>query len=131
MMKPLYSLLGMDTAWQRNARAERAATRFETDMANLRASVAELNLDADAVHLAAEIAALEPGFELDDSARFALIVLIVLSIAAVAEGNTRFPVTGRESKEPLERMLSALMAPPFEESARERIAQKIADASGC
>jgi exodeoxyribonuclease V alpha subunit len=126
MMKPVYSPLGMDTAWQRNARTERAATRFETDMANLRASVAELNLDADAVHLAAEIAALEPGFELDDDARFALVVLIVLSIAAVAEGNTRLPVTGAESREPMDRMLSALIAPPFEESARERIAEKIA-----
>jgi len=125
-MKPVYSLLGMDTAWQRNSGVQRAATQFETDMTHLRASVAELNLDAGAVHLAAEIAALEPGFELDDGPRFALIVLIVLSLAAVAEGNTRFPVSGDESKEPLERMLSALIAPPFEESARERIAEKIA-----
>lgn len=124
-MNPDYSPLGMDTAWQRNARAERAATRFETDMAGLRASAADLNLDADAVHLAAEIAALEPGLELDDDARFALIVLIVLSIAAVAGGNTRLPVSGAESKEPLERMLSALMAPPLDESARARVATKI------
>ncbi len=126
-MKPLYSLLGMDTATQRSARAERAATQFETDMARLRASVAELNLDPGTVHLAAEIAALEPAFELDDSARFALIVLIVLSLAAVAEGNTRFPVSGDESKQPLERMLSALMAPPFDDFTRERVEQKIAE----
>ncbi len=124
-MKPLYPLLGMDTAWQRSARADRAATQFDTDMAHLRASVAELNLDPGAVHLAAEIAALAP--ELDDSARFALIALIVLSLAAVAEGNTRLPVSGDESKEPLERMLSALMAPPFDDSARDRVAQKIAE----
>ena len=109
-MKPVYSLLGMDTAWQRDADAERAATRFETDMARLRASVAVLNLDANAVHLAAEIAAFEPAVELDDDARFALVVLIMLSLAAVAEGNTRLPVSGAESKKPLGRMLSALMA---------------------
>ncbi|MGB6553505.1 MAG: exodeoxyribonuclease V subunit alpha [Candidatus Binataceae bacterium] len=99
-------------------------------MAHLRASVADLNLDAGAVHLAAEIAALEPGFELDDDSRFALIVLIVLSLAAVAAGNTRLPVSGAESKEPLERMLSALMAPPVDDSARERVAAKIATILG-
>lgn len=126
-MNPLHSLLGMDTAWQRSARADSAATQFDTEMARLRASVAELNLDPGAVHLAAEIAALEPRVTADDGARFALIVLIVLSLAAVAEGNTRFPVSGDGSKEPLERMLSALMAPPFDDSARERVAQKIAE----
>lgn len=122
-MKPVCSLLGMDTAWQRDIHAERAATRFETDMARLRASVAELNLDANAVHLAAEIAALEPAVELDDDARFALIVLIVVSLAAVAEGNTRFPISGAESEEPLDRTLSVL----FDESAHTRVAAKIAE----
>ncbi|MGH7781903.1 MAG: exodeoxyribonuclease V subunit alpha [Candidatus Binataceae bacterium] len=126
-MTQAYSVLGMDTAWSRNARKERAATQFENDMAHLRASAAELNLDAGAVHLAAEIAALEPAFELDDDARFALIVLIVISQAALAEGSTRFPVSGAESKEPLTRMLAVLLAPPFNESDRARVTDKIAE----
>ncbi|MHB8381020.1 MAG: exodeoxyribonuclease V subunit alpha [Candidatus Binataceae bacterium] len=126
-MKPGYSLLAMDTAWQRNALRERPATQFETNMTRLRLSSEELNLGAGAVHMAAEIAALEPGVEHDDDARFALIVLIVISQAALAEGSTRFPVSGAQAKQPIERMLSALMAPPFDEAARARVTAKIAE----
>ena len=125
-MKPVYPLLAMDTAWQRDTRTARGATQFESDMARLRASAAELGLEAGAVHLAAEIAALEPGFDLDDDSRFALIVLIVMSQAALTQGSTRFPVSGAEAKAPIERMLGALMGPPFDESAHARVVEKIA-----
>jgi exodeoxyribonuclease V alpha subunit len=124
-MKPLYSLLAMDTAWQRDARAARGATQFENNLARLRTSAAELGLDAGAVHLAAEIAALEPGFERDDDSRFALIVLIVMSQAALAQGSTRFPVSGAEAAVSIERMLLALMA-AFDESTRALVAATIA-----
>jgi len=124
-MKPVHPLLGMDTAWRRGAAEPRASAQFAADIARLRARAVELNLDAGAVHMAAEIAALEPSIEGDDDARFALIVLIAISSAALAEGSTRFPVGGAESSAPLERMLTALMAPEFDESARARVRAKI------
>ncbi|HUY27388.1 MAG TPA: exodeoxyribonuclease V subunit alpha [Candidatus Binataceae bacterium] len=125
-MNPVYPLLGMDTAWRRSEAAPRASAQFAADIARLRACAVELNLDAGAVHMAAEIAALEPSIEGDDDARFALIVLIVISSAALAEGSTRFPVGGAESSAPLERMLTALMEAEFDESARARVRAKIA-----
>ena len=80
---------------------------FERWLRDLEAGTAALNLTADAVHLATEIAAFEP--DLDDEERIALILLVVISLAALEEGSTRFPVTGPQSVEPMRRMLRPIV----------------------
>src|SRR5262249_6945196 len=44
-------------------------------------------------------------------ARFALIVLTVISLAALAQGSTRFPVVGESAQPPMRQMLDALIGP--------------------
>ena len=109
-MKPHYAQLGMETALRRfEAESDPALnpTHFERRIRALEAAASALNLDRDAVHVAAEIAALEPA--LDDERRFALIVLIVIALAALAAGSTRFPVTGEVARDPMRRMLGGLL----------------------
>jgi exodeoxyribonuclease V alpha subunit len=72
----------------------------------IEAGTAALNLNRDCVSLAAEIAAFET--DLDTEQRVALILLMVISLAALEEGSTRFPATGPESVQPIRRMLSPL-----------------------
>jgi len=99
-------LLAIDTAWGRfEARTgARAPGAFELRLRELKPEA--INLAPDSVHLAAEIAALEPN--LDDEQRLALIVLMAVSLAALEEGSTRFPVTGVAGRAPMRRMLGAL-----------------------
>ncbi|HYR80418.1 MAG TPA: hypothetical protein VEO55_10465, partial [Candidatus Dormibacteraeota bacterium] len=80
-------------------------------MRALEAAAVGLNLEPESVHLAAEIAAFEPALETDE--RIALIVLMLVSLAALQEGSTRFPIVGPISKAPLRRMLDALCANGF------------------
>ncbi|HZC45600.1 MAG TPA: hypothetical protein VE243_03935, partial [Candidatus Acidoferrum sp.] len=59
-MKDRYSLLGMDTAWQRfNSTRSDSQSTFDARLRALEASMAGLNLAPETVHLAAELAALE------------------------------------------------------------------------
>ncbi|HYB90152.1 MAG TPA: exodeoxyribonuclease V subunit alpha [Candidatus Binataceae bacterium] len=105
-----YDLLGIDTAWRRFeiARTSGAALSvFERGLRDLEAGADAVNLTADSVHVAAELAALEP--DLDDRQRIALVVLILVSLAALEEGSTRFPAVGEESTEPMRRMLHGLL----------------------
>ena len=90
---------------------------------DLDVGAAALNLDADGVHLAMEIAAFEPN--LDDEQRIALIVLVVISLAALEEGSTRFPVTGAQAAEPMSRMLDALCGESFGADGTERMRANI------
>ncbi len=100
-----------------------ASGSFERWLRDLEAGAAALNLGADAVHLAAEIAAFAP--ELIDEQRIALILLVVISVAALEEGSTRFPVTGPQSVEPMRRMLDALCAKSFGADGAERMRANI------
>src|SRR4029077_16259369 len=86
-------------------------------------SVAGLNLAPETVHLAAELAALEPALEADE--RIALIVLILVSLVALQEGSTRFPVMGPLSDAPLRRVLSSLCADGFGDGAIDTITTAI------
>ncbi|HEY6421357.1 MAG TPA: exodeoxyribonuclease V subunit alpha [Candidatus Binataceae bacterium] len=125
-MKPRYARLGMETASRRfdaQSDAPVGPTRFERRMRALEANSGAFNLDRDAVHAAAEIAALEPA--LDDERRFALIVLIVISLAALTEGSTRFPVTGEMAREPMRRMLSGLLGDAPGEDGADAMAAAI------
>jgi exodeoxyribonuclease V alpha subunit len=92
-------------------------------MRALEHAVAGLNLVPETVHLAAELAALEPALEADD--RMALIVLILISLVALQEGSTRFPVTGPLSAAPMRRVLSSLCGEGFGDGAIDAIATSI------
>lgn len=123
-MNDRYSLLGMDTAWRRFESAHGSVrSTFDTHMRALEVSVAGLNLAPETVHLAAELAALEPALGADE--RMSLIVLILVSLVALQEGSTRFPVTGPLSDAPMRRVLSTLCADGFGAGAIDTIATAI------
>src|SRR3984957_11079352 len=123
-MSDRYSLLGMDTAWRRFESArDGSKSTFDARMRALEGSVAGLNLAPETVHLAAELAALEPAPEAND--RSTLIVLILASLVALQEGSTRFPVTGPLSVGPMRRVLSSLCADGFGAGAIDTIATSI------
>jgi exodeoxyribonuclease V alpha subunit len=114
----------MDTAWQRFSAARGGGhSAFREKMRALEAAAVELNLASESVHLAAEIAAFEPALEADE--RIALIVLILVSLAALNEGSTRFPVVGALSTAPMRRMLSTLRADGFGPEASKTISDSI------
>src|SRR5262249_56152216 len=96
---------------------------LENRLHALEETVEDLNLERDAVHLAAELAALEGN--LDADARFALIVLTIVTLAALAQGSTRFPVTGEISHEPMHHMLGALVG--TDPAAGEQVRRSIED----
>jgi exodeoxyribonuclease V alpha subunit len=114
----------MDTAWRR-FESDRHGSRSTLDarMRALESAVAGLNLVPETVHLAAELAALEPALEADE--RIALIVLILVSLVALQEGSTRFPVTGPLSAAPMRRVLNTLCGEGFGEGAINTIATAI------
>jgi exodeoxyribonuclease V alpha subunit len=123
-MTDRYSLLGMNTAWRRFESARDGSNSiFDARMRSLEVSVAGLNLTPETVHLAAELAALEPALEADN--RMTLIVLILVSLVALQEGSTRFPVTGPLSTVPMRRVLTALCADGFGAAAVDTIATSI------
>jgi len=125
-VKDKYSLLGMDTAQARfNSAHDVDRSEFNARMRALEVSVAGLNLAPESVHLAAELAALEPALEADD--RTALIVLILISLVALQEGSTRFPVTGPLSDAPMRRVLGPLCADCFGDDGIDNVASSIED----
>ena len=114
----------MRGAWRRFEISGGGRTgELENRLRALEEKVADLNLERDAVHLAAELAALEPS--LDDDARFALIVLTIVTLAALAQGSTRFPVTGETAREPMQHMLRTLVG--TDAAASERVRRSIED----
>src|SRR5437899_1310927 len=108
-MDEQYQRLGLTTAWlqfQASRGIADGAFEFRRRLRQIEAGASELNLDAGAVHLGAELAALEPG--LDEERRLALIALITASLAALQEGSTRLPAAGAQSREPMRRIVGAL-----------------------
>ena len=119
-----YALLGLDTARRRFDLAHGGARRvFDDQIRMLEKSVAALNLPIESVHLAVELAALQPALETEE--RIALVVLGLVSLAALLEGSTRFPVVGPESKGPLRRILSALLGNDFGGDGPQTMARAI------
>ena len=117
-----YQRLALRGAWRRFEISGGGRTgNLENRLRALEEKVGDLNLERDAVHLAAELAALEPN--LDDDARFGLIVLTIVTLAALAQGSTRFPVTGEISREPMQHMLGALVG--SDASASENVRRSI------
>ena len=118
-----YESLAMDTAWR----------RFETSRGNSQSIVDQrmralelacpiLNLAAESVHLAAEIAALQPDLDADD--RIALIVLVLISLAALQEGSTQLPAIGPLSKIPMRRWVNTLCG-GFEPGSEALVVKRI------
>ncbi len=123
-MKEKYSLLGMDTAGRRfDSAGGGGRSAFNARMRALEVSVSGLNLAPESVHLAAELAALEPALKDDD--RIALIVLILVSLVALQDGSTRFPVAGPLSRGPMRSVLGSLCANGFGDDAVAAIATSI------
>ena len=123
-MKDRYPLLGLDTAARRVEPLRFGQSELNARMRALEVSIAGLNLASELVHLAAELAALEPALEADE--RIALIILILISFAALQEGSTRFPVIGPLAEAPMRRVLNALCADGFDDdNAIEAIAASI------
>jgi exodeoxyribonuclease V alpha subunit len=120
-LKLEYSLLGMDTAWRRFD--YRGQSVFEENMRALGAGAAGLELGSESVHLAAEIAAIEQALGADE--RIALVVLTLVSFAALQEGSTRFPVVGPSSIAPMRRMIGTLCADGFGPDPCEKICASI------
>src|SRR5713226_4622949 len=116
----------MDTAWRRFDQARGGGhSAFDEKIRALETAAAGLNLEPESVHLAAEIAALEPALDADE--RISLIVLVLISLTALQEGSTRFPVVGSISQAPMRRMLDALCADGFGPDASERTSKSIED----
>jgi exodeoxyribonuclease V alpha subunit len=123
-LKEKYSLLGMHTAWRRfDSARDGGRSAFNAHMRALEVSASELNLAPESVHLAAELAALEPALKDDD--RIALIVLILVSLVALQDGSTRFPVVGPLSRAPMRSVLGSLCAKGFGDEAVATIAASI------
>jgi len=114
----------MDTAWRRFDSARGGGgSAFDAYLRSFEVSVPGLNLASETVHLAAELAALEPALETED--RIAVIVLILISLVALQEGSTRFPVTGPLSDAPMRRVLSLLCASGLGNDGPAKIASTI------
>ncbi len=114
----------MDTARRRfDSASGGGRSAFNARMRALEVSVSGLNLAPESVHLAAELAALEPALNDDD--RIALIVLILISLVALQDGSTRFPVTGPLSQAPMRSLLGSLCANGFGDDAIATFAPSI------
>jgi len=113
-MDERYQHLGLSTAWlqfQAFRGVPDDGAEFRRRLRQIESGASELNLDSAAVHLAAEIAALEP--DLDEQQRLALILLITASLVALQEGSTRLPATGADAREPMGRIVGALCGDGF------------------
>jgi exodeoxyribonuclease V alpha subunit len=113
-MNERYRNLGLATVWLRHqAAAGKAdsAAEFRRRLRQIESGAAQLSLDSGAVHVAAEIAAIEPN--LSDEQRLALILLITASLAALQAGSTCLPVSGEQARAPMGRMLAALCGDAF------------------
>ncbi|HVN27636.1 MAG TPA: exodeoxyribonuclease V subunit alpha [Candidatus Binataceae bacterium] len=121
-MSSLYEKLGLRTT---RDTAPLSRYRFQRQLRELESCVSVVNLSSQSVHLAAEIAAFAS--DLDDDRRIALIVLVLVSLAALEEGSTRFPVTGPESVLPMRRLLGPLCGEAFGSGGPERVRYTIED----
>lgn len=129
-MNPLYDRLGVaiDAGNLAIETAAKPRNRFVRQLRDIEAGAPALNLGCEAVHLAAEIAAFAK--DLDDESRIALILLIVISLAAMEEGSTRFPVTGPQSRAPMRRLLGPLCGDSFGRDGIERMRLAITEILG-
>jgi exodeoxyribonuclease V alpha subunit len=125
-MDERYESLGITTVWLRHQAggAEDTAGEFRRRLRQIEAGAAELNLEPGAVHVAAEIAAMEP--DLDDEQRLALILLITASLAALQQGSTRLPVVREDARQPKRRILDSLCGEAFGPGVPDTMADAIA-----
>ncbi|MGO9062187.1 MAG: exodeoxyribonuclease V subunit alpha [Candidatus Binataceae bacterium] len=125
-MDERYRHLGLTTAWMRYQAADDAQDdggEFRRRLRQIESGAGALNLESGAIHVAAEVAALEP--DLDDERRLVLIALIAASMVALQEGSTRLPVVGPQARAPMGRILSALCGDALRPAGPETIAAAI------
>jgi exodeoxyribonuclease V alpha subunit len=82
-----------------------------------------LNLPRDSIQIAAEIAGFTPA--LSESDRDALIALVLVMLATLAEGSTRLPISGTDGEAALLRLLQPLAETSFGADAPLRFASTI------
>ncbi len=120
-MSSLATRMGIVTACRRREIETdpiRPATPFERALEALATSADALNLDSSAVHVAAELAAIEPA--LDDERRLSLVLLLLASMAAHQEGSTRLEVAGAVGEADLRERLTALAGDVLDAEAMGR-----------
>ncbi|MDO8431517.1 MAG: exodeoxyribonuclease V subunit alpha [Candidatus Binatus sp.] len=106
-----YELLAMDTAWRRFERSHGNAQSIqENRIRAFEMACPAVNLAPETVQIATEIAAFQADLDTDD--RTALIVLVLVSLAALQQGSTQFPVIGPQARLPMLRMVGALCGSP-------------------
>lgn len=109
--------------------AAKTHEEFAPRLSDVEAGAPALNLSSDAVHLATEVASFEPN--LTETERMALILLIMMALAASAEGSTRFPITGPQSIEPMRRLLSPMCGESIGADTVERMRIAIEQLVAC
>lgn len=123
-MDAIRAHLGLPSVFPQSADAASGdQAEFRRRLRQIETGAQAFNLDASAVHMAAETAAFVP--DLGESPRLALIILIVASLVALEEGSTRLPVTGEESRETISRILIPLCGDAFGADGAQRIAGEI------
>jgi len=113
-MDQRYAQLGLSSMLGRQAEASdgAAAAQFAHRMRRAAARAGQLGLEPAAIHLAAEIAAFQP--QLDYPDRWAVVVLIVASLAALEQGSTRLPLAN-----PGDGVLARMARPLIEAEGQE------------
>lgn len=118
-----YDTLALDTAWRRFEKLHgNAQSSLELRIRAFEKGCPALNLAPETVHIASEIASLQPSLEPED--RIALIAIILISFAALQQGSTQFPVIGSTSRMPMQRVVGTLCGdsgPAFVEQMITRI----------
>lgn len=132
-MDERYAQLGLATAAQRLAQAGRSTpsgsradgeSAIAASMARMAEQAADgLGLDADLLHLAAEVAALQT--DLDSQRRLALIILIAASVSALNQGSTRLAVAELRPAGALERLIAPLVEAALGEDRVDEVIARI------
>jgi exodeoxyribonuclease V alpha subunit len=108
---------------QERQEADAATDAIARCVRELEERVSVFNLPPDMVHLASEIASLENDLNLRQ--HLALLVLCVISLAALNQGSSRFPISTSEGKQALSRMTNTLCGASFRALGMRDIAGEI------
>ncbi|MDB5108322.1 MAG: exodeoxyribonuclease alpha subunit, partial [Candidatus Binatus sp.] len=110
--------------WRRfDAGLDQGQAEFAARIRALEKAVEAANLTPESVHIACELAALQADFDEED--RLAFIMLVLVSMAALQDGSSRFPVVGPIALAPMRRMLRLLAGGQPDHEQADTIASRI------